>query len=106
MAQVIQRERPDGILCTFSGQTALNCAVQLEEEGVFAKYGARVLGTPLKAIIMAEDRELFAKAVARCGYQVDESSCCDSVEEASRAAERIGYPALVRAAICPGRPRR
>merc|ERR1719367_2527720 len=102
VTQVIQRERPDGILCTFGGQTALNCAVKLEEEGVFAKYGVRVLGTPIKAIITTEERELFAKAVEHCGYQVAESSCCNSVEEASCAAKKIGYPVLVRAAFALG----
>merc|ERR1719210_1651129 len=102
VTQVIRRERPDGILCTFGGQTALNCAVKLEEEGIFARYGVRVLGTPIKAIITTEDRELFAKAVEHCGYQVAESSCCNSVEEASCAAKKIGYPVLVRAAFALG----
>merc|ERR1719210_773486 len=102
VTQVIQRERPDGILCTFGGQTALNCAVKLEEEGVFARYGVRVLGTPIKAIITTEDRELFAKAVEHCGYRVAESSCCNSAEEAVAAATKIGYPVLVRAAFALG----
>merc|ERR1719367_2328049 len=102
VTEVIKRDRPNGILCTFGGQTALNCAVKLEEEGVFAKYGVRVLGTPIKAIVTTEDRELFAKAVEHCGYKIAESSCCNSVEEASCAAKKIGYPVLVRAAFALG----
>merc|ERR1719162_1382391 len=70
VTQVIKRERPDGILCTFGGQTALNCAIKLEEEGVLSKYDVKVLGTPIKTVITTEDRELFAEAVAQCGYKV------------------------------------
>merc|ERR1719210_73674 len=102
VTQVIKRERPDGVLCTFGGQTALNCAVKLEEEGVFAKYAVKVLGTPIQAIKITEDRELFAKAVDICGEKVAESACCSSVEEAVIAAEKIGYPVLVRAAYALG----
>jgi len=99
---IIARERPDGILCQFGGQTALNCSLRLDEQGVFAKYNVRVLGTPLKAIITTEDRELFAAAVAHCGYKVAESACCSSIEEALVASNRIGYPVLVRAAYALG----
>jgi len=102
VTQIIRRERPDGILCTFGGQTALNCAIQLQEEGVFEKYGVRVLGTPIQAIIMTEDRELFAKAVDACGEKVAESACCNTIEEAVVAATNIGYPVLVRAAFALG----
>lgn len=102
VTKVIQREQPDGVLCTFGGQTALNCAVKLDEQGVFKKFGVRVLGTPIQAIITTEDRDRFAKAVARCGYKVAESDCCSSVEESIMAAQRIGYPVLVRAAFALG----
>jgi len=102
VTQVIQRERPDGVLCTFGGQTALNCAVKLQELGVFEKYGVRVMGTPIRAIVTTEDRELFAKAVDHCGYKVAESACCSSVDEAAAAAKKIGYPVLVRAAFALG----
>lgn len=102
VTQVIRRERPDGILCTFGGQTALNCAIQLQEQGVFEKYGVNVLGTPIQAIITTEDRELFAKAVEICGEKVAESACCSTVGEASVAAAKIGYPVLVRAAFALG----
>lgn len=102
VTQVIRRERPDGIFCTFGGQTGLNCAIQLQEQGVFEKYGVRVLGTPIQAIITTEDRELFAKAVAFCGEKVAESSCCNTIQEAVEAAATIGYPVLVRAAFALG----
>jgi len=102
VTQVIDRERPDGILCTFGGQTALNCAVKLEELGVFAKYDVKVLGTPIRAIVTTEDRELFAKAVEACGEKVAESSCCTTIDEAVSAACGIGFPVLVRAAFALG----
>jgi len=102
VTQVIKRERPDGIFCTFGGQTALNCAIKLEESGVFEKYDCQVLGTPIKSIIMTEDRELFSKAVETCGYKVAESACCDSIAGAVDAATKIGYPVLVRAAFALG----
>ena len=70
VTKIIERERPDGILYTFGGQTAPNCAVQLEAQGVFEKYGVRALGTPIQATITTEDRELFAKAMAHWGYRV------------------------------------
>merc|ERR1719424_1066482 len=72
VTKVIEKERPDGILCTFGGQTALNCACKLEELGVFLKYGCKVLGTPIKSIILTEDRELFAQACAAVGEKVAE----------------------------------
>jgi carbamoyl-phosphate synthase small subunit len=100
--QVIKRERPDGILCTFGGQTALNCGIKLQEQGIFEKYGVKVLGTPIQAILTTEDRELFAKAVEHCGYKVAESECCKTIEGAVAAAKKIGYPVLVRAAFALG----
>jgi len=102
VTQVIKREKPDGIFCTFGGQTALNCAIKLEESGVFAKHECQVLGTPIQAIITTEDRELFSKAVAHCGYKVAESACCDNILGAVEAAAKIGYPVLVRAAFALG----
>jgi carbamoyl-phosphate synthase large subunit len=102
VTEVIKRERPDGVLCTFGGQTGLNCGMQLEHMGVFEKYGCKVLGTPIKAIITTEDRELFAKAVEICGEKVAESACCSTVEEAVVAANQIGYPVLVRSAFALG----
>ncbi|CAD7944972.1 unnamed protein product [Amoebophrya sp. A25] len=100
--EVIKKEQPDGLFCTFGGQTALNCAVQMYESGIFEKYNIQVLGTPISAIIMTEDREKFAAAVDEVGYKVAESKCCNSVEEAVKAANEIGYPVLVRAAFALG----
>jgi carbamoyl-phosphate synthase small subunit len=102
VTEVIKRERPDGILCTFGGQTGLMCGVKLEQLGVFKKYDVKVLGTPIQAIITTEDRELFAKAVEACGEKVAESSCCNTIEESVRAAAQIGYPVLVRSAYALG----
>ena len=65
VTDVIKKERPDGLFCTFGGQTALNCGVALYEDGTLEKYGVRVLGTPIRSIIMTEDRELFSEAVAK-----------------------------------------
>jgi len=100
--EVIKRERPDGVLCSFGGQTALNCAIKLEEAGIFQKYNVRVLGTPISAILKTEDRELFSKAVEFCGYKVAESSSCTNIEDSVVAAATIGYPVLVRAAFALG----
>jgi carbamoylphosphate synthase large subunit len=102
VTEVIKRERPDGILCTFGGQTGLMCGMKLDQLGIFKKYDVKVLGTPIQAIITTEDRELFSKAVEACGEKVAESSCCNSVEEAVKAAAQIGYPVLVRAAFALG----
>ena len=102
VTQVIQKERPDGLFCTFGGQTALNCAVALHESGVLREYNCRVLGTPIDAITVTEDRELFAKLVEECGYSVAESCCCTSIEECIQGAKKIGYPVLVRAAYALG----
>ena len=100
--EVIKKEKPDGLMCTFGGQTALNCAVKLAETGVLKKYSVRVLGTPIEAIIMTEDRRKFADAVEAVGYKVAPSQCCTSTEEAVAAASDIGYPVLVRAAYTLG----
>ena len=102
VTQVIEKERPDGLFCTFGGQTALNTAVQLFKDGTLEKYKCRPLGTPIDSIVMTEDRELFAKAVEYCGYKVAESCCCTSVEECIIGARKIGYPVLVRAAYALG----
>jgi carbamoyl-phosphate synthase small subunit len=100
--QIIEKERPDGILCSFGGQTALNCAIKLDQMGVFTKYNCKVLGTPIKTIITTEDRELFARTVEEVGEKVAESMACDEEEEAVKAAAQIGYPVLVRAAFALG----
>uniref|UniRef100_A0A182P0V3 ATP-grasp domain-containing protein n=1 Tax=Anopheles epiroticus TaxID=199890 RepID=A0A182P0V3_9DIPT len=100
--QVIKAERPGGVLLTFGGQTALNCGVEMERAGLFARYGVRIMGTPIRSIIETEDRKLFAQRVAEIGEQVAPSAAVTSIQEALDAAERIGYPVMARAAFSLG----
>ena len=100
--QVIECERPTGVLLTFGGQTALNCGVELEKQGVFAKYGVRILGTPVQSIIESEDRKLFAEKVAEIGEEVAPSRIVETIDEALQAADDLGYPVLARAAFALG----
>ena len=100
--EVIKREKPDGILLGFGGQTALNCGVQLSKMGVLDKYNVRVLGTPIDAIEKTEDRELFKNAMINAGIPVPKSFSTTSVEEALKAARDIGYPVVVRVAYTLG----
>ncbi|XP_076329869.1 carbamoyl-phosphate synthetase 2, aspartate transcarbamylase, and dihydroorotase rudimentary isoform X2 [Tachypleus tridentatus] len=102
VTQVIKSERPDGILLTFGGQTALNCGIELQKRGVFEKYNVCVLGTPLSSIINSEDRKLFAEIVAEIGEKVIPSTAAYSVDEALEGAEQLGYPVLVRSAFALG----
>ena len=92
--EVIESERPDGILLTFGGQTALNCGVELDRSGVFERYGVKILGTPIKSIIDSEDRKLFAERIAEIGEKVAPSLIVGNVEEALGAAKQLGYPVL------------
>ncbi|NNE08827.1 MAG: ATP-grasp domain-containing protein, partial [Gemmatimonadetes bacterium] len=100
--RVIERERPDGILLSFGGQTALNCGVELHDSGVLAKHGVRVLGTPIETIVLTEDRDLFAKRLKEIGVPVAESRAVETIEEAVEAANTIGFPILLRAAYTLG----
>ncbi|XP_014236077.1 CAD protein [Trichogramma pretiosum] len=100
--QVIQSERPDGVLLTFGGQTALNCGVQLQSRGIFEKYGVKILGTPIESIIETEDRKLFAERVSEINGQVAPSCAVYSIQEAIEAAEKLGYPVMARAAFSLG----
>ncbi|MDR3220135.1 MAG: carbamoyl-phosphate synthase (glutamine-hydrolyzing) large subunit [Dysgonamonadaceae bacterium] len=100
--KVIEKERPDGILLSFGGQTALNCGVALYQSGVFEKYNVRVLGTPVQSIIDTEDRELFVKKLDQIDVKSIKSLAVESVEEALSAAEKLGYPIIVRAAYALG----
>ncbi|CAO2604129.1 CAD protein, partial [Lemmus lemmus] len=102
LPQVIRNERPDGVLLTFGGQTALNCGVELTKAGVLARYGVRVLGTPVETIELTEDRRAFAARMAEIGEHVAPSEAANSLEQAQAAAERLGYPVLVRAAFALG----
>jgi carbamoyl-phosphate synthase large subunit len=100
--RVIEREKPDGILLSFGGQTALNCGVELYRERVLEEHGVEVLGTPIETVIATEDRDLFAKKLAEIGVPVPPSEAVTSVDAALQAAENIGYPVLVRAAYTLG----
>ena len=99
---VIEKERPDGILLTFGGQTALNLGVKLEEQGVFEKYHVKVLGTSVNTLRTSEDRDLFAKALKEIDIPIAESIACSTTDEALAAAEQIQYPIIVRSAYALG----
>jgi carbamoyl-phosphate synthase large subunit len=100
--KVIRKEKPDGILLGFGGQTALNTGVALAKKGVFKKYNVRVLGTPVKAIINTEDRDLFVRRLTGIGLKVPKSVAVKSVKDAIKAAQSIGYPVMVRIAYALG----
>lgn len=100
--RVIEKERPDGILLSFGGQTALNCGVKLYKEGIFEKYQTRVLGTPVQAIIDTEDRELFVEKLNEIGVKTIKSEAVENIEDARRAARELGYPVIIRAAYALG----
>ena len=99
---VIEKERPDGILLSFGGQTALNCGVELYKKGVLEKYGVDVLGTPIQAIIDTEDRDLFVKRLDEIGVKTIKSEACSTVEEVQKAAHELGFPVILRAAYALG----
>ena len=100
--KVIAKERPQGILLSFGGQTALNCGVTLYENKVLEKYDVQVLGTPVQAIMDTEDRELFVKKLDEIGVQTIKSHPAENMEEARKAAHELGYPLIVRAAYALG----
>ena len=100
--RVIQKERPDGILLAFGGQTALNCGVELYRSGVLEKYGVKVLGTPVQAIMDTEDRELFVDKLNEIDVKTIKSEACENIEQARRAAAELGYPVILRAAYALG----
>jgi carbamoyl-phosphate synthase large subunit len=99
---VIEREQPDGIFLSFGGQTALNLGVQMERMGIFERYGVKVLGTSIKTLETSEDRDLFAQALKEIDIPIAESIAVDSIDEALKAADNIGYPIIVRAAYALG----
>ena len=100
--KVIEQERPDGILLSFGGQTALNCGVELYRKGVLEKYGVQVLGTPVQAIIDTEDRKLFSEKLAEIGVKTPRSIACSTMDEAVAAAHELGFPLIIRAAYTLG----
>lgn len=100
--RVIEKERPDGILLAFGGQTALNCGVELYKSGVLEKYNVKVLGTPVQAIIDTEDRELFVEKLNEIDVKTIKSEACETIEAARKAASELGYPVILRAAYALG----
>ena len=100
--KVIAREKPDGILLAFGGQTALNCGVQLYEKGILEKYNVEVLGTPVRAIMDTEDRELFVRKLDEIDVKTINSVAVSDTKSALKAAEELGYPVIVRAAYALG----
>ena len=100
--RVIEKERPDGILLSFGGQTALNCGVELYKKGILQKHGVKVLGTPVQAIIDTEDRDLFVKRLDEIGVKTIKSQACSTKEEVRLAAAELGYPVILRAAYALG----
>ena len=100
--EVIKKERPDGILLSFGGQTALNCGVELYRNGILDKYDVKVLGTPVQAIIDTEDRELFVEKLDEIGVKTIKSEACENMEQARKAAAELGYPVIIRAAYALG----
>ena len=100
--RVIEKERPDGILLSFGGQTALNCGVDLYKSGVLEKYNVKVLGTPVQAIMDTEDRELFVEKLNEIDVKTIKSEACETIEQARKAAKDLGYPVIIRAAYALG----
>ena len=100
--RVIAKERPDGILLSFGGQTALNCGVELYRNGVLDKYGVEVMGTPVQAIIDTEDRDLFVKRLDEIDVKTIKSEACSTIEEVQCAAHKLGFPVILRAAYALG----
>ncbi|KAI8061781.1 large subunit of carbamoyl-phosphate synthase [Gongronella butleri] len=102
LTHILEREKPDGILLTFGGQTALNCGIQLDRMGVLDRLGIKVLGTPIQTLVTSEDRDLFVKALNEIDIPVAQSTAVNSVDEALEAAGEIGYPVIVRSAFSLG----
>jgi carbamoyl-phosphate synthase large subunit len=100
--KVIEKEKPDGILLAFGGQTALNCGVELYRSGILEKYNVRVLGTPVQAIMDTEDRELFVRKLDEINIKTIKSEAVDNIDGAKLAASRLGYPVILRAAYALG----
>ncbi len=102
VTRIIQRERPDGILLAFGGQTALNCGTELYQAGVLQKYGVRVLGTSVEAIMNTEDRDLFVRKLDEIPMKTPKSHAVETMADALKAAQEIGYPVMVRSAYALG----
>ncbi|KAI0359665.1 carbamoyl-phosphate synthase [Trametes cingulata] len=102
VAYVLEKERPDGILLTFGGQSALNVGIELDRMGVLDRLGVRVLGTPIRTLEVSEDRDLFVQALKEIDIPVAQSTAVSSVNDALKAAEKIGYPVILRSAFTLG----
>ena len=102
VTEIIKKERPDGILLAFGGQTALNCGTELFKTGVLKEYGVQVLGTSVEAIMNTEDRDLFVKEMNKADLKVPVSHACESLDEALETARKIGYPVMIRSAYALG----
>ena len=100
--EVIKKEKPDGILLAFGGQTALNCGVELFRKGVLEKYNVKVVGTPVQSIIDTEDRDIFSKKLGEINVLTPKSIACENMAEAKAAVEQIGYPIIILAAYTLG----
>ncbi len=100
--EVIKKEKPDGVLLAFGGQTALNCGVKLYQDNIFEKYNVQVLGTPVQSIINTEDREIFVDKLDELGIKTPISIACNTLEESKKAAVEIGFPLIIRAAYALG----
>ncbi|KAL3916739.1 MAG: hypothetical protein SGILL_005041, partial [Bacillariaceae sp.] len=100
--EVLKKEKPDGIIVSMGGQTALNCAVELYESGIFEKYNVQVLGTPIDVVINTEDRQLFSDRLNEIDEKIAKSFAADTVEDAVKAAGEIGYPLMIRSAFALG----
>ena len=102
VTEIIKKERPDGILLAFGGQTALNCGTELYRKGILDEYGVKVLGTSVEAIMNTEDRDLFVKELNKVDLKVPVSEACEDIDSAVAAARRIGYPVMIRSAYALG----
>ena len=99
---IIEKERPDGLMLSYGGQTALNCGVKIDESGILKKYGISVLGTQIPGIIAAEDRQKFKDSMIQCDVPVLKSKAVRTFNEAKKAAKELGYPVIVRVAYTLG----
>ncbi len=102
VAQIIEKEHPDGILLSFGGQTALNCGVKLDDQGIFRKFDVNVLGTPVQTIRDTEDRALFTRKLNEIGVKTPEGITVNSMKDAIQAAQKLGYPVMIRAGYALG----
>ena len=102
VTEIIKKERPDGILLAFGGQTALNCGTELYQNGILKEYGVEVLGTSVEAIMNTEDRDLFVKKLAEVNLKVPVSHAVENMDDALKAAHEIGFPIMIRSAYALG----